>query len=109
MTIPRRWCAFPVPSAFFPRCPHFLRVFRVLALSPSAPRRVRVDPRPQRNATQHVRNALRARTTRVADYLLTSSRVALLTAQADASTQRVQEVAEHLDAQVSRVVGEVSQ
>ena len=52
MTIPRRWRAFPVPSAYFPRCPRFLRVFRVLALLPSAPRRVRVGPRPQRNATR---------------------------------------------------------
>ena len=81
MTIPRGWHAFPVPSAYFPRCLRFLRVFRILALSLSAPRRVRVGPRPQCNATQCICNALRTRTARVADYLPTSTRGLLLVHQ----------------------------
>ena len=42
---------------YFPRCPRFLRVFRILALPPSAPRRVHVGPRPQRNVTHPQRIA----------------------------------------------------
>ena len=41
---------FSVPSAHFPRRPHFLRVIRIFGLSPSVPRRVCVGARPRRAA-----------------------------------------------------------